>query len=345
MKNYLTAAVLLVAAAGLPADEGRIPIFSPTTIAAPGSYVVTRDIASTTTILNIQAEGVDVDLNGFTLSVDNAAEDVIVLGSPAGGPTTGVRIHGGTVDGGFAGIFCFSPGGSGRRLRVHDMLFRNSADPAILCSSLREARIERIEVDGTSSHGISLNGGSGFRATIADNVIRGTVRSGIALSGASGGIVRDNRIHDFGSGGIVGDAGILLFGDGSAGDVAGNRVSGNVIERGLGLADGMRLIEDDGSLIDGNVVSGVTQYGIFVTGDNYRMTDNLVDRAGRTGILAGGNYGYLERNSSQRNGEFGLSCPSILYYRGNMLAGNALGAVDNGPGVCEFASDLGENVP
>ena len=41
---------MLAASVAMPsawAEEGRIPIFEPTTISVPGSYVLTRDIGET----------------------------------------------------------------------------------------------------------------------------------------------------------------------------------------------------------------------------------------------------------------------------------------------------------
>jgi len=62
------ALVVLAALTASPclAAEGRTPIAVPTTISSPGQYVVTRNIASGVgTIITIDADDVDLDLNGF----------------------------------------------------------------------------------------------------------------------------------------------------------------------------------------------------------------------------------------------------------------------------------------
>jgi len=63
---------LLLAVTAIPAlgAEGRIPVWQyPTSISAPGKYIVTRDIVGGggIPIITIASSDVDLDINGFTL--------------------------------------------------------------------------------------------------------------------------------------------------------------------------------------------------------------------------------------------------------------------------------------
>jgi len=60
-------AVYLLTALPLIAGDGAIPIWEPTTITEPGSYIVTRDISNGGNVIEISANNVDLDLGGFTL--------------------------------------------------------------------------------------------------------------------------------------------------------------------------------------------------------------------------------------------------------------------------------------
>src|ERR1700754_4001390 len=59
------------------AADGRIPLAS-TIISAPGSYVLTGNIASSGSAMTINADNVTLDLNGFTLSSTSTTLGVIV---------------------------------------------------------------------------------------------------------------------------------------------------------------------------------------------------------------------------------------------------------------------------
>ncbi|MFN7965406.1 MAG: hypothetical protein U0V87_06950 [Acidobacteriota bacterium] len=81
------------------AAEGRVPIAGPTTIQSRGSYVVTRNISGTGPLLVLAADGIDVDLNGFTLEETSLTHSVIEV--------AGVKrsaVHDGTLVGGFNGV-------------------------------------------------------------------------------------------------------------------------------------------------------------------------------------------------------------------------------------------------
>ncbi len=76
--GLLLLSACIVAAPALAA-EGRIPIWQPTLITDPGSYVVTRNITGPGTIIDVETEGVTIDLNGFVLETTDPTAAVIRL--------------------------------------------------------------------------------------------------------------------------------------------------------------------------------------------------------------------------------------------------------------------------
>jgi len=109
LSKILAATGLLVAASTVTfAGEGRTPIYAPgTVITKSGRYILTRNITGTgTTVIQINAQSVDLDLNGFV--VDGAlATGIQVLNA------NDVRIHHGVVQN------C-GPGGLTKTLRRQD---------------------------------------------------------------------------------------------------------------------------------------------------------------------------------------------------------------------------------
>lgn len=101
-RSVAAAVVLAALPSSLVAADGAIPVWEPTTITRPGAHVVTRDVVADlpdgTALIRIEAEGVDLDLNGFTLSVTStagcAADACAVLDIQA----AGVSVHDGRID-------------------------------------------------------------------------------------------------------------------------------------------------------------------------------------------------------------------------------------------------------
>lgn len=339
MHRYLTTAVLLLAVAGPLADEGRIPIWEPTAITAPGSYVLTRDISGAGTILSISSDGVDLDLNGFTL-VGEAA-DVVVVSVAPDAPQAGVRIHGGSITGGFAGIYC--PGIDELSLSVFDMAFAGQGEFAVNCSPPGFYRIEGVEITGAVFGGLSLGSSSPSRMVVRDNTVRDVTGFGLVLGNADGSEISGNRIVGFGNPTSSGFHGIVLNSSPLSGHA--NRVTDNVVQNGVSEADGIRIINNAGTLVHGNVVRDADGYGIHLdSSDNCRVTNNVATGNTLSGLFSGGINNYLERNSSQGNGAWGLSCGGNgLWFRENLLLTNTLGGLDSSA-VCDFAADAGGNI-
>src|SRR4030095_7331838 len=87
-------------------NEGRVPIFEPTTIVDPGHYVVTRDFVAPGTAITIAANDVTLDLNGYTLTGPvSCAGDPHVIVVDTATATRGIVIRNGRLINGCAGIF------------------------------------------------------------------------------------------------------------------------------------------------------------------------------------------------------------------------------------------------
>src|SRR5262245_66107010 len=105
MRNLFLVLLVFLAAASpsIRADEGRIPIFQPTTITSTGSYVVTRDITvASGNVITIQASYVTLDLNGKTLTIQSTVPEDTVIGIGPG--ASNLRVRNGRAVGGWRGV-------------------------------------------------------------------------------------------------------------------------------------------------------------------------------------------------------------------------------------------------
>jgi parallel beta-helix repeat protein len=247
--------------ASLPsvAGDGATPIWEPTTIDQPGKYVLTRDVVGSGIVIDIEADHVDLNLNGFTIENTGVGSATVRIV----GPRTDVSIHGGAIVGGSAGIW----GGSG--------------------GSVTRLAVRRVSISTSGARGLYDGGNSLFQAVIEDNVIgnatvagmsldcegclitRNTVRnpsgSGIVVNG-SGNTIRDNTVSD--SGGIG-----LSIASGSY-----NQIESNVLTRndsfGLNLTGSSCVYR--GNTARGNSGTGCTNSDVCLggtgntsNGDNY----------------------------------------------------------------------------
>ena len=152
------AALLALPASPAIADEGRIPIYGPTTITAPGHYVLTRDIVSTTNpVILIQADDVTLDLNGRMISSGSTLNYLVQIADG----NTNVSIRNGRLSGGNYGIYYTS---TVARTRV---------------------RIENVEVQGTNSSAIYVFGAE-FVEVVGCRISSARTPSLCAKSRASG---------------------------------------------------------------------------------------------------------------------------------------------------------------
>jgi parallel beta-helix repeat protein len=328
MKRILAFASLLVllflAAPLAMAAEGRTPIWlAGTPINADGRYVVTRNLmgGSGVPIIDIRANRVDLDLNGFTL--DGAfADTAIMISSPQ---PEEIVIRNGLIVNCPRGID--RPGGlAAGTVVIEDIQIREASNTAIYLSDVQNPVVRRVNIvngaDGTGN-GIEIDGLGVFKnGTIEHNTIRSAFHA-IRVYRASAFAIRHNRIETpFGHGitaercvgcliekNTISDAdndGIILW-EGSN----GCKIYNNVVHRGE--VHGIHICEDcfDNLVLD-NVIresgwGGAPQPGfgggdgLYVEGARNHIERNTVNYNDRCGILLFGNDNTLGRNMARGN--------------------------------------------
>jgi parallel beta-helix repeat protein len=354
--RHLTAALLVLALFG-PAlgDEGRIPLFQPTTITAPGHYLVVRDIVTVADYaVVIDATDVTLDLGGRTLSA-------AVAGVRIEDGVADVTVRNGYITGGNIGVYGASTTVP-LRARLEDLGISDTSASGIFLNELEAAWVERCRVRGAGQSGIHLIAGSGtFTGHVIDNVIDDTGQNGIALFALRGGQVRGNSISRYGSDG--GTAGLYLGDLGRPGE-GGNRVEGNTIVAGgrgidalwigssqddttvvgnvVARIDGAGIrVFGDGTLVEGNVVFHCTDTGIQVGASSRNLIrHNLVAEGAADGIILNAAHTLVDRNLSSGNAGVGLSTgPSGGHaYRDNLLRDNSMPVAGSG------GTDAGGNI-
>ena len=365
MKN--TILCILVAAGAytsLPADEGRIPLFRPTTITQPGHYVLTRDIQGTSgPVIDIGASDVTIDLNGHLISSTDPASSLIEVVNVQ---KAVVSIRNGRLSGGSVAIFSAQPA---VRLSVEKVEIENSAR-AIYADGAQSVRVVGCRVIGaTSDPSIFIRGGSGIPAVgeVADNLISGVGGGGLGLVNFRAGIVRGNVIENFGTTASF-TYGIDLEASGTTSNtLGGNLIDSNIVRSSnddVGIAIGAGpnnlltnntitglgqtgiVVQTSGNRFSGNVISSNSGSGVSIRcnagciGDHNVLERNTVTQNGISGVSIDGNSTLIDDNLIEGNTGYGISFSSGTgnTYRANMLRDNTSGAV-NGVGV-----DAGGNI-
>jgi nitrous oxidase accessory protein NosD len=247
------------------AAEGRTPIFAaPTTIAAPGKYVVTRNLtnaAAAGAVITVNAPDVDIDINGFVL--DNTANPgMVVIGGGAAGSLT---LRDGTLIGGFRGVQVIG----GDKVTIEDLKINNAQDCGIYLQQVEALALRRNLIVRAARDGIRLNSVPGF---------------------AYEGVIEGNIIKNSGTG-ASGGTGIIAY-DASSLAILDNRIEniGAPAEPPPGVGDGIYLERVSGSLLAGNTIQHVARTGIelfaLAIGDTVgnKLLDNVVKGAGFDGI-------------------------------------------------------------
>jgi len=371
MSRYpVSIAVAAALALGLShGDEGRIPIYQPTTITQPGHYIVTRDIAvSSGVIVRIMATGVTVNLNGHTLSSTSMAENLIE-GNPGPPDVAGVAIRNGQLVGGAEAIHCTPPNPIVIRLEglkiaaaAERGIYVQGADVVeIRDTSVRAAGGFALEVAGTTTPTRAMITGSvlaGPGALRLSNAV-GTVRDNIMMLPPNP-ILPPSPIVE-----LLNAAGSLLEGNGISWDdgsfalpaVQLTGSTGVVLERNVihgagGTAANHGISVDATSfqaVVRGNSITRCGGNGIRLESSGAQVEGNLVNANGLAGTLAGiyagGDNNALEANRVAFNSGAGIFFfnSSGHIYRDNILRANSGGAIA-GPGSPDI-TDGGGNIP
>lgn len=344
--TLLIALGLAVAAPGVRADEGRTMLIGPATITQPGQYVLAVDIdASGSPVILIQSDRVTLDLNGHTIRNASHEGRTVQIQENA----RSIRIRNGRITGGAVGIFHgVSNPASETSLSLENLEIAEVYSAAVAIQNARS-----IEVLGCRFRNTGL---AGFFAG-----------GGISLSSPTGGLpgaagrVENNDMRDLNGPGlsVTGEFDSLL-------------VRGNTIARAL---DWSITIDGGGVRLEGNTISGPVGWGIQVNGAGVDLIDNVFSgkcllasiyssgaaagignrivgnvfqaQPGCAGVdlmQVGSSRNDIENNLIRGSGTCGIvftSGASFNSYRGNMLRGNAGGAVcDSGTGNTDNGGNI-----
>jgi len=330
----LTLILLCLAVAG-PAitDEGRIPISSPVQIAAPGHYILTRDVTVTAgDDIRITSDGVNLDLNGMTIHGDPSVVG-ITIGNVEGTSDKGVVVRNGRITGTFVGIQAETPGG---RLTIQNVTIRDTLNTGIIIGSAEEFTVEdclivnaetaitrafaAVPGSGRLLRNVLLDSGTdginvwaAANLEVAYNTVSDSGRDGVAVWG---GHIHHNMIR--GSGLTTPAAGLQVFG-------VGVRVHDNVVTKGTQDGMGAQNLAPR-AFVHGNVFSGNGRDGIWASGDHILVENNQISGNGRYGIYGDNNVAWP-------------------VYRDNMLRGNGTAPIgeltpsgnldDQGGNICD----------
>lgn len=326
MTRLSVAASALVLAAG-PAAAQTPPCGA--TITA--DITLAADMTCAGTALVIGADGITLDLGGYTLTgagvtgsagVANTGwrDGVITNGTIAGfffgihfeGASNNV-IRGVTAEGNVLSGMYLEEGSDDNRIESSAVI--NNGTPVyrgngITINSSDGNTVTRTLATGNQTQGIFVGGGAGTAASantrIRHNTSYGNVSNGIGILGGSGHVVAENE--STGNGGH----GISFSSTPAAGRVTDSVIAGNVAAGNT--LNGIALNDAHGNRLTGNDVSGNVLTGILLTGADGNSV--VANRAG--GNLV---HGLLVRAGADRNS-----------FSGNAFDGNGSRGISVGPG-------------
>src|SRR5262245_27053413 len=195
MRNLFLVLLVFLAAASpsIRADEGRIPIFQPTTITSSGSYVLTRDITvASGNVITIQASDVTLDLNGKTLQNTSASNVLIAIDTGA----STVRVKNGKLLGGSTGIANIAGAGP-ILLDVEKFALLNQGSDAISLGIAGEVSISDCSFRNVGNNGVVITSAlSTSTAHIVRNAFSNVDNRVIIASGLRTAAVLNNVISD-----------------------------------------------------------------------------------------------------------------------------------------------------
>lgn len=350
LKSLIPLVAILMALAVF-AGEGRTPIYQyPTVINTPGMYIVTNNISSAgglQPIIDIRADDVEIDLNGFVL---NGGSDTIPIIHAM--QQNNITIRNGTLQSGDEGIRIGGDPDEGNwKVVIEDVRILNPKLTGIILDGITDFAMRRnnvfrtpegIKVDGTAGGGSS---GPPVQGTIEDNVLEGCSKAITVIKGGSVGII-NNRIGKCGSGWGI------SFDSSEGGLIAENTIWA------VGAADpglppdgvGIYLGDAHGTKVYNNVVRETFNEGIHLTqaANDNMLLHNMVSEADADGIVVHGQRNHIAGNVMEWNGQpgmagFGLHFSSTSQdniYRGNTARGNPGPlAACTPPGTTDFCDE------
>jgi parallel beta-helix repeat protein len=289
------------------AGEGRTPVYLPgTVITAPGTYVLTRDIAGNGSSPAItigtggSVNGVDLDLNGFTVSCPFGGTAIQVLSD-----ASPVKIRNGTIFGGDLGIDApaFNP-----QLVIEDMKIYGIAVAGIHLANTAQLAVRRVHLSFVpQGQCITWSGAGHKHGTIEDSVFQ-DCNTGIVITADCGSVAVVNNRFDRtnGSAGTYAGDAIVLNSCSSA------LVSGNTLS--VGSSEGISVIDSRGvKLVDNTVMDfGADGIHLDATTTDCLVANNISSGNGAfiftpgSGLLVQGQRNKIEGNVLNGNKTAGL---------------------------------------
>ena len=283
MKRQMWLLLLVVTLpwSSLFAADGAIPIWESTTITESGSYIVTRDFSGTVGgtffAINIEANDVNIDLNGFTLR----GGDPVVMATDV----QRIRLHNGTISAYENAIMFINVAG----FAIHDLIIVGFEDDRMIELSGAQGVFERNIAAGEAPYTLHVSGnqmvvrennvesfnflGEGGDISLVDcnacRVLHNTANS--INAGITGGTVANNTVLK------------ALTVTGSD-----NLVRDNGVSHGTGVA-----ISGDRNHIEGNLFTANSSFGLKITGSDSVFRRNTVrgnSGTGCTGTASGGDF-------------------------------------------------------
>ncbi len=309
------------------------PITYPIQITAPGCYVLTRDLATsslhTFAVIQILSHNVSIDLNGFNLY----AAGPLAAGSIISDGFSNIEIRNGTVSGGLSSIHITNG---------DDVIIENVRVTPLISGGYAGIRLQNIDnfrirdnlIWGSATFGIAAEGTvSPLRSgTIEGNQIQDT-QSGIVVGAGAGIVVKENRIDT--------SPGLSYIGIGMS-EVTGCSVTGNTVV--APLFEGINLYQTSNCDLRGNIVQEAGTIGISLneTSHDNMLVGNQVTGSVGSGIFIDSQRNHIQQNLSNSNGayglEFGTSAASNIY-RGNTATGNTGPAASCNPSATDDFCD------
>lgn len=283
----------------LPLVEPRTPISSlPYTISSPGSYYLTGDLSSTTGGITVATNDVELDLNGFTLTGSAGYYGLYASFYNQ------ITVRNGRLRSWGTGIYLLYDDNE-----VDDVVVSSSAADGVVIGDrgvVRRVRAIANAATGIKAYspddGISVldseadfNGGDGISARQgASRIERNTVNfnAGHGISVTNDNVIIGNSLQLNNASGPAGEHGIFV--DGSR-----NRIEGNSVRVTI-AGDGIYVTGDDNT-VNNNLVASNVGAGIEVDGSRNRIEGNNAGSNATKGISIYGSGNTIFRNSASGN--------------------------------------------
>lgn len=308
-RHLLMVALTLIGTNAL-ALEGKTAIYAPTTIAAPGSYILTRNITGAAPLITITSSDVTLDLNGFTLESTSTTVGYVITATSV----DRVSIFGGRTKAGARGVSLEFVNGA----VIRDLVVNASSSIGINLYQVKDFVVSDCSVENPGGPGIlaDLSDFSG-QGVIERNHVYSSGLDGIFVTSLDGGAIRGNLIIDSSQRGIYVQSSESVA-------IQGNTVVGAITE-GISIPSGtgLRVVE--------NIVRGSGSDGLRIGASDVTILRNLSTANTSDGLLASGDQLLIAGNQSAANSKKGLhfdASADRCVYRANFARGNLGG----GPG-------------